>query len=202
MCSNAPRAINNWPSSLFMFIELKNTCGWRHWYIHAWAWDAHIINCNQFNPQISWYKQLLKPVVNIKTSLLFCVWLLRETRRGNGMATSQKTEHEPECIKSNLSEEEIQPGQWSQRLWSSPRLFYREHAGICLQLFIQQQFNRPLWTHHTFCLGLVVTHFLRELYPASKKIECCGPPLCRIDSSFWSAVLWPAIVLKGPLLPA
>lgn len=82
MCSNAPRAINNWPSTLFMFIELKNMCGWRRWYIRAWAWDAHILNCNQFNPQLSWYKQLLKPVVNITTSLLFCVWFLREKHAG------------------------------------------------------------------------------------------------------------------------
>jgi len=63
------------------------------------------------------------------------------------------------------------------------------------------RWNFLLWTHHIFSLEHVVgLHIFSKSYPASEKIKCCGPPLCRIDFSVWSTLEWPAMVLKGCLL--
>lgn len=55
---------------------------------------------------------------------------------------------------------------------------YSEHAGICLQLFIQQRFNWLLWTHHIFCLEHAVGYTFppRTILPL-RRLNVVAPTL-------------------------
>lgn len=155
-----------------------------------------MITCNHFNRQMSWVLMLVISQTcshEYINSLLFCLWLLRETHSGNSIATSWHMRHEPDYIKFNLSEEEVQASHKLVCLNCS------QQAGISLQFFIHQQLSCLLRTHISFgaCCWL---HISSNNCPASKKIEL-WPPLCCIDSSVWSLVVWPTIVLKDPYLP-
>lgn len=118
----------------------------------------------------SWISQFLKPVF-----LILSVVYERNTQ-GNLHATSQKTGHEPHYIKSNLSEEEVQPCHWTPHKLLC--LSHSQHAGICSQLFsysttVQLPFvNTPL-----ICLEHAVgyTFSPRTILPL-RRLRVVWPP--------------------------
>lgn len=122
----------------------------------------------------------------------FAFGLCGSQTRGTVCQYHKETRHEPDYVKSNLSEEEIQPGQWSQQLSSL-------WVTVNMLEFARRSFNSSLigilWTHHMFCSE----HAVGYTFP-SRRLSVVAPTICRIDCSVWIMAVWPAIVLKGSLL--